>query len=144
MTNILGFSIDIPTTAIGGALLGLCIYFFKKADKKVDENAAQILELRSDFAELKTDTKVQIASLRDDLKEDMIEIFNGACHERQVACKELQEIKVKGIESREVNICNKIRRLEEQRSEDWSEQKRWNTRIEDRLNTNNRFGGPTK
>ncbi len=125
--------IDPATAAVGGTLLGLIAYFLRKTDKKVDANAEKLELFRADIVEFKGDIKTQISTMRDDLKEDMIEIFNDTCHERQGSCSRLQDTKMAALEAREHTICAKIAKLESDRREDWGEQRRWNQRWEDKL-----------
>lgn len=122
----MGLPIDPEVAAVGAVLLGICIYFLKKTDKKVEQNAEKLDEFRVEI-------KTQISTMRDDLKEDMIEIFNATCHERQGSCSKLQDTKLAALEAREHTICAKIARLESERKEDWGEQRRWNQRWEDKL-----------
>lgn len=130
MTNPL----DVFVLGGGSAAVAVIAYFMRKVDAKVDANAENLAGLRDDFNELKADIKDQIASTREDIKEDMIEVFNGVCHERQNSCSRLQDVKIKALEAKDDLICSKLSQIKSEIKEDWIEQKHWNNKFEDKIN----------
>ena len=111
------------TATILGLLLGVVIYFARKLDKKIDDHSTLIVEVKTELA-------VQLATQRSDLKEDIIEIFNDTCVERQGACARLQQAKLETIQATHQAICAKLARIDEERREAWGHQRRWNDKIE--------------
>jgi cell division protein FtsB len=116
---------DHPGLAAGimGLLVAIVVYFAKKLDTKIDGHSNLI-------AEVKTELKVQLATNREDIKEDIIEVFNNVCGERQGACAKLQQAKLETLQATNAAICAKIARLDEDRREAWMQQRRWNDKIE--------------
>lgn len=125
--------LDPAVLGIGSILVGLVVYFLKKTDRKIDETSEKLDELNKDIIKFRAEVTTHISTVREDIKEDMIEVFNAACHERQSACSKLQDAKLTAIESREHTICAKIARLEAERKDDWGEQRKWNQRWEDKI-----------
>lgn len=116
---------DHPAFAAGfiSLLLAVVIYFARKLDRKIDEHSSLI-------SEVKTELKIQLATHRDDIKEDVTEAFNTICCERQGSCVKLQEAKLATIQATNTAICAKLARLDEERRDAWSHQRRWNDKIE--------------
>lgn len=122
------FIVDASIVLAGSGVLLLIIgYFLRKVDVKVDNTSSSVNGLA-------TEIKLFKAEIRSDIKEDMINVFNATCHERQVACATLQETKIKTGEARDSHICAKIAKLEAERKDDWRVQRSWNDKIEDKLN----------
>ena len=116
---------DHPGFAAGimGLLVAVVIYFAKKLDNKIDSHTDLI-------SEVKTELRIQLATNRDDIKADITEAFNDVCGERQGACSRLQQAKLETLQATHSAICAKIARLDEDRREAWTQQRRWNDKIE--------------
>ena len=97
-----------------GTILG---YFLKKTDKKIDD----------------------LADKMERFEDRIIEKFCQICEERQGSCSALRDERLNAVKLTQGAFCSKLERLEEQRREDWREQKQWNARIEDRITPK---GGP--
>lgn len=106
------FGIALLCTVLG--------YFLKKRDNSIDALHAKI----------------------DTFEERMAKHLGQMCSERQEACALLQCEKITSVRQTQISFCSKLEKLEEQRREDWREQKAWNSRMEDRLNNRERTGGP--
>lgn len=103
--------LDWPSLGATATMCTILGYFLKKTDKKIDDMAEKL----------------------DQLEDKVVEKMSNICEERQEACSALQEEKVCGVRRTQSDFCSKLSRLEEQRKEDWRDQKQWNTRIEERL-----------
>jgi len=116
---------DHPEIIVGVSciLLGVVGYFLKKVDNKIDSTATIV-------STLKTEIPLQLATMRNDLKEDIVEAFNNICVERQGSCSRLQQAKLDTITATNSAICAKLGRLDAERKEAWSLQRRWNDKIE--------------
>ena len=114
-----------PALAAGllAILLAVIGYFFKKVDSKIDENTKMTTALQVNIP-------LQLATMRSDLKDDIVEAFNSICVERQGSCSRLQQAKLDTIMATHTAICAKLGRLDEERKEAWSLQRRWNDKIE--------------
>ena len=114
-----------PATTAGiiTLLLAALIYFVKKIDRKIDTHSDLITEVKSELA-------LQLATQRSDIKDDVIAAFNDTCGERQGSCARLQQAKLETIQATHAAICAKIARLDEERREAWSQQRRWNDKVE--------------
>lgn len=131
----MSIAFDTSTLVAGSGVLVLIVgYFLRKVDVKVDRTSAAVSALGADIQVFKVEVKNQISEVREDIKEDMVTVFNTTCHERQGACSILQETKMKAAEARASHICAKIARLEAERKDDWRLQRGWNERVEDKLN----------
>jgi outer membrane murein-binding lipoprotein Lpp len=116
---------DHPEFVVGATclLLGVVGYFLKKVDNKIDLTATIV-------STLKAEIPLQLATMRSDLKEDIVDAFNSICVERQGSCSRLQQAKLDTIMATNTAICAKLGRLDEERKEAWSLQRRWNDKIE--------------
>ena len=114
-----------PAIAVGfsAVLIATVGYFLRKVDVKVDLTSAAV-------ASIKVDISNQLFSMREDIKKDIIEAFNSTCVERQGSCARLQQAKLDSIMSANVAICAKLSRLDDERREVWSIQRRWNDKVE--------------
>ena len=114
-----------PALAAGllAILLAVIGYFFKKVDNKIDENTKMTTALQVNIP-------LQLATMRSDLKDDIVEAFNNTCVERQGSCARLQQAKLDTITATNSAICAKLGRLDAERKEAWSLQRRWNDKIE--------------
>ena len=111
-------SIEAIVTGAAVILIGIVSFFLRKIDAKIDDTAREAASL-----------KERILSIRDDLKEDMIEIFNLACHERQNACAKLQEVKIGLVEHQAKTCCAKMAALSLERERKWEKQERMNEKF---------------
>lgn len=109
--------LDWTSVGVIGAMSTVLGYFLKKTDRKIDDLAEKVERFEG----------------------RIIEKFCQICEERQGACSALREERLNAVKMTQTSFCSKLERLEEQRREDWREQKTWNTRIEDRLTPR---GGP--
>ena len=113
-----GFALSI--IGIFGAILG---YFIKKVLAKIDDHANMITELKLNLT-------TQLSNARLNLREDMTTIFNDTCTERQGSCARLQQAKLDTLQATHAAICAKLGRLDEERKNDWIQQRRWNDKLE--------------
>lgn len=123
--------------AVGGIvvlLIAIVVYFLKKVDNKIDNHASLINTMQAEL-------KIQLATMRADLKEDIVEAFNDTCTERQGSCARLQQAKLDTIQATHTAICAKLARLDQERREAWSEQRRWNDKVETTIYADRRNGG---
>lgn len=127
---------DHPAATAGVVILliSVVVYFLKKVDSKIDNHASLISTMQAEL-------KVQLATMRADLKEDIVEAFNGICTERQGACARLQQAKLDTIQATHTAICAKLARLDQERREAWNEQRRWNDKVETTIYADRRNGG---
>jgi hypothetical protein len=105
-------------TSAAVILIGIISFFLRKIDAKIDETAREAAVLKD-----------KILNIRDELKEDMVEIFNYACHERQNACARLQEVKIGLVEHQAKTCCAKLAALSAEREKKWERQDRMNERF---------------
>ena len=114
-----------PDVIIGGAatvMVGVTAFFLRKIDSKIDHTAAQASALSE-----------KILTIRDDLKEDMVEIFNYTCHERQGSCARLQEVKLNAIEHQAKTVCAKLATLGVERERRWDKQEALNEKFKSHI-----------
>jgi hypothetical protein len=104
-------------------LLGIIGYFIKKVLTRIDLHTDIINSVKLDLA-------TQLVNIRLNLREDMTIIFNNTCEERQGSCARLQQAKLDTLTSTHSAICAKLGRLDTERRDAWSEQRRWNDKIE--------------
>ena len=125
-----------PALAAGliGVLLAIVVYFARKIDNKIDEHTNLITDI-------KTELTVQLATHRDDIKTDVTSAFNDICCERQGMCSKLQEAKLGTLQATNVAICAKLARLDEERRDAWTHQRRWNDKIESTIYSDKHNGG---
>ena len=116
---------DHPAFALGviAALIAIIGYFIKKVLSKIDTHAETINAIKLDLA-------VQLANARMNFKEDMTAVFNDTCSERQGSCSRLQQAKLDTLTATHAAICAKLGRLDIERRESWTDQRRWNDKIE--------------
>jgi hypothetical protein len=111
------------TAGIIGTLVAVVVYFLRKVAGKIDDHSTLISGLSAEL-------KVQLATMRSNIKEDVSRAFNEICAERQGSCSRLQQAKLDTLTATHVAICAKLARLDQERRDDWSEQRRWNDKIE--------------
>jgi len=104
-------------------LLAIVGYFLKKVDTKIDENTKTTTAIQVSLP-------LQLSNMRSDIKDDIVEAFNNTCVERQGSCSRLQQAKLDTIMATNTAICAKLGRLDAERKEAWSLQRRWNDKIE--------------
>ena len=104
-------------------LLAIVGYFLKKVDTKIDENTKTTTAIQVSLP-------LQLSNMRSDIKDDIVEAFNNTCVERQGSCARLQQAKLDTITATNSAICAKLGRLDAERKEAWSLQRRWNDKIE--------------
>ena len=116
---------DHPAFAAGiiSILLVLLGYFIKKVDKKIEAHSDMITATKGDLT-------VQLITMRANIKDDIVEAFNEICTERQGSCSKLQQAKLDLLTATHQAICAKLARLDEERRDAWSVQRRWNDKIE--------------
>jgi len=126
-----------PGFALGAiaALLGVIAYFIRKVLSKIDSHAETINAIKLDLG-------VQLANSRLLFREDMTSIFNDTCSERQGSCARLQQAKLDTLTATHTAICAKLGRLDVERKEAWSEQRRWNDKLEDMVYRNGKPRNP--
>jgi len=122
------------TAGIIGALVAIVVYFLKKVAGKIDVHTDLI-------GALSTELKLQLTSMRVDLKDDITGAFNEICAERQGSCSKLQQAKLDTLTATHTAICAKLSRLDQDRRESWSEQRRWNDKIETTIYSDRKNGG---
>jgi hypothetical protein len=113
--------------SVVGSIIGILIfilgYFIKKVDRKIDNHSDMIIATKSDLI-------LQLANMRNELKSDITTVFNEICSERQGSCSKLQQDKLDTMTATNTAICAKLARLDEERRNDWNQQRRWNDKIE--------------
>ena len=116
---------DHPSVA--GSIIGILIfllgYFIRKVDRKIDIHSDMIVATKSDLI-------LQLANMRNELKTDITTVFNEICSERQGGCSRLQQAKLDTMTATHTAICAKLSRLDEERKNDWNQQRRWNDKVE--------------
>jgi len=116
---------DHPSVA--GSIIGILIfllgYFIRKVDRKIDIHSDMIVATKSDLI-------LQLANMRSELKTDITTVFNEICSERQGSCSRLQQAKLDTMTATHTAICAKLSRLDEERKNDWNQQRRWNDKVE--------------
>jgi hypothetical protein len=117
-----------PEFALGAivTLAGILSYFIKKVLTSIDNHASMITELKLNLT-------TQLADVRVDFRNDIISVFNDTCEERQGSCARLQQAKLDTLQATHTAICAKLGRLDVERKEAWSEQRRWNDKLEDKV-----------
>jgi hypothetical protein len=111
------------TLGIIAALMTIITYFIRKVLSKIDTHTETINAIKLELV-------TQLSDIRVKFREDMTVIFNNTCEERQGSCARLQQAKLDTLTSTHVAICAKLGRLDTERREAWSEQRRWNDKIE--------------
>jgi hypothetical protein len=116
---------DHPAVAIVliAFLVAVLGYFIRQVLSKIDEHALTITALKLDLV-------TQLSGMRINFKEDITVLFNDTCSERQGACSRLQQAKLDTMQATHQAICAKLSRLDSERKEAWSEQRRWNDKYE--------------
>lgn len=116
---------DHPGFALGAivALMGIIGYFIRKVLTRIDIHADTITAIKLELV-------TQLANIRMNLREDMAAVFNDTCAERQGSCARLQQAKLDTLTATHTAICAKLGRLDVERKEAWSEQRRWNDKLE--------------
>ena len=106
-----------------GTLIFLLGYFVRKVDKKIDIHSDILLSTKSDLT-------LQLSNMRNELKTDITTVFNEICSERQGSCSRLQQAKLDTMTATHTAICAKLSRLDEERKNDWNQQRKWNDKVE--------------
>ena len=117
-----------------GVLISVVVYFLKQVGGKIETHSTLI-------SELNTALKIQLTEMRSDLKDDIQTAFNDTCTERQGSCSRLQQAKLDTLAATHTAICAKLARLDQERRESWSEQRRWNDKIETTIYADKKSGG---
>lgn len=107
-------------------LVSVIGYFLKRLLNKIEEKV-------DTFTNDINQVRVQIAGLSGEFSKSAIEVFDKICKERQVSCGRFHETRFRTLEDGDKHNCQKIEHLEDERKEAWTQQRRWNERIEKRI-----------
>lgn len=110
----------------GSGLLGMTGvigYFLKKQNEKIEGVDSKITNLQT--------------NLRADVlnnKKEIIMMFQDICHERQLSCGKVQDVRLDGLHKEGKSICEKVNRIKEDRGEKWRNQERINDAVKILMN----------
>jgi hypothetical protein len=106
----------------GTVLLGVVGFFLKKTHDKIDSTAAVVNGLESKFNDRLDRFERQITSDLKVNKQEVIEVFQDICHERQESCSVLRDTKLANVEERTKLACTKISKVMDDRARAWDKQ----------------------
>ena len=116
----------ITELIFGGGAVSLSAvvgYFLRQQNAKIESVDQKLMTMRSD---LKKDIKIN--------KEEVINTFQNVCHERQDACKALQETKLEGMRKEGEALCRKIEVVKLEKDARWTKQEGINDQFKAHIN----------
>jgi hypothetical protein len=113
--------------------LGVVGYFLKKTHDKIEGTSTAITALSKEMGMQVDLLKEKIAKETKTSRDEIVEIFQDICHERQGACARLQEAKLVAVENASKATCAKLQALASDRERRWEKQGEVNDRFKAHL-----------
>lgn len=113
----------------GTALVGMVGFFLKKTYDKFDATALAVKQLGESVDTRIDQLEKSLAVETKTTKNEITQIFQDICHERQGACSRLQEANLKAVEMTAKTACGKVERVMEDRDRRWDKQEQFNDNV---------------